>query len=936
MGFRLGSRRLLLAGNLTTILVTLTLATGAYGVLTGATERTRLDVRGTVDASAVSAGYDILVRPKGSRSAAEQSTGLVQPGFLSAVQGGISPEQWHQIEGQPGVKVAAPVAIIGWVVAYATVQVDLGALASTDHPVVVRTKTTWSYDNGASVVKAAPALLYITPNPIRFQPPSLEPGGSQYSVVVETRPDGSEVGFRAPAPVTEKVDEQEPTFLALSTSNVTAKNGARSSTIVDVPYPFPFLIAAVDPTKEDQLTGVQEAMVSGSWLTPGEPKMRTFGLGSGGDTQPGRPVPVAVANQPYLQLDVSATVDLFDGPEVTALSREGYAGELPAAFKGSADRTLPTLTANASAAYRRLLDSLPTATSDGDAQTRTILRVTRTSPLQLSTASDGSLTAKGFPGFAVGWGYGTGLPGAQGSAIPPGGDDTAFRTMDGYFAAPDQAPPTLVKTGVFDPARLPNARSLASLPLGTFSYSAPIGGDPASARALGDKPWLPSANVWGYTQPPPMMLTTLDALPAFADRQLWSKAAPAGQVLSGTPPIQDNPISAVRVKVAGVTGVSDLDRERVRSTAEAIAAATGLDVDITMGASAGQQHVSIPAGTHGRPALTIDEPWVVKGVATRLVTGIDKASAALALAVLIASGLVVFDATFATTRARRRDIGIVSALGWRARDIALGLLAPVLAAALAAGTLGALIAYLTHQALGLPSQPVTVLVAIPAAVVVALVAAIGPAIAATRTPPTMSMKPLASTRGARWSPRATGVASLALRSVTSAPGRAVAALLGAATATAVIALIRTVQTQFHNRAVGTVLGDAITVQVQGPDIAAAVLTAILAAIGIHHVAATEAQERRREIGTLLATGWSPGTLSRLLITQALLISVFGAALGAAVVTGITRWVFHADSGGILTACAWGATLTVILSILAATPSAIMAGRAEPISLLRVD
>ena len=82
------------------------------------------------------------------------------------------------------------------------------------------------------------------------------------------------------------------------------------------------------------------------------------------------------------------------------------------------------------------------------------------------------------------------------------------------------------------------------------------------------------------------------------------------------------------------------------------------------------------------------------------------------------------------------------------------------------------------------------------------------------------------------------------------------------TAAVLAGLIRTVQTQFHNRAVGTVLGDAITVQVQGPDIAAAVLTAILAAIGIHHVAATEAQERRREIGTLLATGWSPTTLSR--------------------------------------------------------------------------
>lgn len=102
MGFRLGSRRLLLAGNLTTILVTLTLATGAYGVLTGATERTRLDVRGTVDASAVSAGYDILVRPKGSRSAAEQSTGLVQPGFLSAVQVGSRPSSGIRSRASPG------------------------------------------------------------------------------------------------------------------------------------------------------------------------------------------------------------------------------------------------------------------------------------------------------------------------------------------------------------------------------------------------------------------------------------------------------------------------------------------------------------------------------------------------------------------------------------------------------------------------------------------------------------------------------------------------------------------------------------------------------------------------------------------------------------------------------------------------------------------
>ena len=269
MGFRLGSRRLLLAGNLTTILVTLTLATGAYGVLTGATERTRLDVRGTVDASAVSAGYDILVRPRGHVGG--RAVHRVGPArFLSAVQGDLA-RSVASDRGPTRVKVAAPVAIIGWVVAYATVQVDLGALASTDHPVVVRTKTTWSYDNGASVVKAAPALLYITPTRSGSSLPRWNRAVLHSVVVIETRPDGSEVGFRAPAPVTEKVDEQEPTFLALSTSNVTAKNGARSRRSSTCPRSRSSSRPWTRPRKINSRV-YWEAMVNGSWLTPGEPR----------------------------------------------------------------------------------------------------------------------------------------------------------------------------------------------------------------------------------------------------------------------------------------------------------------------------------------------------------------------------------------------------------------------------------------------------------------------------------------------------------------------------------------------------------------------------------------------------------------------------------------------------------------------------------------
>ena len=557
---------------------------------------------------------------------------------------------------------------MGWVIAYATVQVDLGGLVNTDHPVVVRTRTTWTYDNGASTVKAAPTLLYLTPNPIRFQPPAVDdPSGK--SLIIETKPDGSEVSFVAPEPVTETVDEAHPTLLALSTSNLQPTNGARSTTIVDVPYPFPFLLAAVDPAAEATLTGVDQAMVSGTWLTPGVADRRTFHF-SDGTVDVGRPIPVAVADRPYLQLDASSDVDVFDGPAVAQLATHGYDGTLPQAFLGPADRTLGTLNADADTAYTRLLSSLATPTDDGDAQTRTVLRVLRTSPLTITAEQDGTLVPKPASTFTFGWGYGTGLPGAEGSAVPPGGDDTPFRSMDGYYAAPDHAPPALVKVGVFDPSRLPNADSLAALPLGTFAYSPPTGADQASATALGGQGWYPSANIRGYTQPPPLMLTNLDALATFSDPGLWSQASSAGLVIPGTTPVGADPISAVRVKVAGVTGISDLDRERVRSVAEAIAEQTGLDVDITMGASTGDQHVSVAAGTHGRPALDIQQPWVVKGVATRLVTGIDQASAALALIVLIAAALVVLDAVFATVRARRREVATVLALGWRGHDVA--------------------------------------------------------------------------------------------------------------------------------------------------------------------------------------------------------------------------------------------------------------------------
>jgi putative ABC transport system permease protein len=117
--------RWVLAGNTATLLVTLFVASTAYAVLSATTESSRLAVRGTVDANAPTAAYDILVRPPEAVSQAERDSDLVQPGFLGATSGGISLNQWRRIETLRGVEVAAPVAVIGCPVPSVAVDADL-------------------------------------------------------------------------------------------------------------------------------------------------------------------------------------------------------------------------------------------------------------------------------------------------------------------------------------------------------------------------------------------------------------------------------------------------------------------------------------------------------------------------------------------------------------------------------------------------------------------------------------------------------------------------------------------------------------------------------------------------------------------------------------------------------------------------------------------
>jgi FtsX-like permease family protein len=84
---------------------------------------------------------------------------------------------------------------------------------------------------------------------------------------------------------------------------------------------------------------------------------------------------------------------------------------------------------------------------------------------------------------------------------------------------------------------------------------------------------------------------------------------------------------------------------------------------------------------------------------------------------------------------------------------------------------------------------------------------------------------------------------------------------------------------FQGAAAGTLLGDAVSVEVRGVDVAAVLLTVVLGAFALAHVLYVGLRERDAELAALRATGWTDRALSRLVLTEGAVLGAVGAVLG---------------------------------------------------------
>ncbi len=887
LGSQLRHRRARTAGLLLAILG----AAASFTLLAAAGKTTDVRVRGSVHSSFRPA-YDILVRPRGSRTPLERDSGLVRPNYLSGMFGGITLAQYREIKRIRGVDVAAPVANIGYQLLPGFLPFQISDLLNKDPVQLYRLTTSWVAQRGLSRYPDAASYIYYTRrNPLDFSRRELLPDGRMLNVCGGFFPPELKGPFHYLGSLT-CFSELSPQ--AWQDNWAGAHSALWPRGVGEQWYGlYPVFVSAIDPVQEARLVGLNKAVVSGRYLRENDAPEVKEPLDGNGKF---RFVPVLASTKIFVDETASADVSRLRLPRgdvrpdlethcasvITAASPFGKqnCSNLEGPGKQTAYNLLTSLRGTRVGRRDAPLSTAWKSALRGEGYSFPSLRVTggsnywTTSPTRYRIVGKDRLApipvtnpiseykTKGYPGT------GDYLP------MPPATQDLQFRRLhtrvsSNLFRQGVAPSARLYVVGEYDPSRIAEFSPLSRVPLETYAPPLLEPGDARTNSLLHGRPLLPTQNLGDYVQQPPLILTTLAGLKPFLDSELFARV-PAAE--------QRAPISVIRVRVSGVKGADALSVARIKNVAGEIHDKTGLDVDITAGSSPHPVLIDLPAGKFGRPALTLKEGWSKKGVSVSFLNALDRKRLGFLILILVTSAFVVANGAFASVRQRRREIGTLLSLGWTQRQIFAAVLSELALVGLLAGLLGAGLAAVVSAASSLSLSAWQALLVVPLALLLALVAGLLPAWRASRLLPLDAVRPAIA--GEVEGRRVRHLLALALVNLRRVPARSLVAAGGLMVGVAALTLLVGIDQSFQGTLVGTLLGSAISLQVSGLDFLAVGLIVGLSALALADVLYVNLRERQAELVTLKTFGWSDRHLQELVALEAALLGAAGSLGGA--------------------------------------------------------
>ena len=619
--------------------------------------------------------YDILVRPKGSVQELEREHGLIRSGYLSATYGGLTVDGVAAIGAVPGVEVAAPIATLGYLYLPIPIDVDAARLLG-DRTTLLRWRSTVTARNDTAAAPGPAGYRYQTDRelfgleellgdwPEGQDPEPAWVAGGRWEVV------GGTERYPCPRPdrsATRPASPFDPALLWEGGECLSTQDAARyaedqpsmyqtllAASRIRLQLTYPLLIAAIDPAAEAALVGLDAAVYEGRYFSAEDGYTSGAIPETGGRHGPDSVPALLAGTQPA---DYQLRLSIDELPRRIADQLGGIAGDRnrELILGAATGLVVHEEVFDAGELYAERIAQLPVgAEPDPEAIRLSTTRLWR--PGEVTYPAGSPLTPEPRENEPGTWRtvFHDSLSGFE--ALPLTTQDTGYREVAPYSVVERHDPGGVVSAitgmsidfqtvGKFDPAAVQEGSGIGTAPLGGYALPELVGADPASVAALGGDPMRTDLNLAGYLPGAPALLVPLKALGAFRGDQLGVIDPDS---FAETAAFDDTaPISAVRVRVAGVTGMDEASLARVAKVAAAIADVVDAEVDITLGASRELVEVALPETSLGSPALNLLAPWSRKGVIVQpsetnpgllLLFGLTLALGAVLLAVAARTG----------------------------------------------------------------------------------------------------------------------------------------------------------------------------------------------------------------------------------------------------------------------------------------------------------
>jgi putative ABC transport system permease protein len=557
-----------------------------------------------------------------------------------------------------------------------------------------------------------------------------------------------------------------------------------------------------------------------------------------------------------------------------------------------------TATLTTASAYRQLVA--------GVRETAGIVRGYWTAgPVSYGPAADGGLMPRPVAAnLAAAWDGAYMWAGAPAEA---GVLDVPFRPLTEHTALAGGAVAQAV--GVFDPAKVASAPGTPS----PYRPELLTGADARSRQLLGGHPLASDGDPGAYPGSAASLVVPLADISAFTSGYANTNGAA--------------PIGVIRVRVTGAAGDTATSQDRIRAVAQEIVRATGLNVQVVMGATATTRVIDLPAGLHGRPPLRVAELWYGSDIRTSVWTGLGAESIALSEMELLAGEVVIAWGTWRLMRARRGELATLRALGWRRRQLGRQLVVEFSPTAVVAIAAAVLAGYAIGAALAGRPDWAWLLLSIPAVIGMILVEARRPLLRATaRVLAEPSHKDRPRWRPARRPERA-AMPSRQVRKLLRTPSRMLLSMFVIAVACVALSLELAARWAFRGTAIPWTQR-SVAWQGTVVDVAAVLLIVMMATFAVADLDWLTLRERAAEVRTLRAIGWSARDLARLRLWNAVWPGLAGGLVAGVLdlLGGLS--VAGSASPRLIVLIALAAAVGVVMSLLAAALSTVFSRSLE--------